>query len=245
MDNDFDFDFSEEELTDKLVYTIYGEKGSGKSTSSLSFDGKIVCLSFDHKSITIKDEFFKERKIKVFDGVRYYEKSPKTQTKSAYKTFHYLQDLLNKFVNSENKPDWIVIDGLEVLNVICEMAMRYDRQYKPYQGISNLNDWKYRNDMLNQLHLLSVKGSNKGVIYTTYTKIQETMEDGVVIEKKEIPKWFGNVLMETDIVLKTVVSSDNKGNPTYKVWVNSSKRNEILKTGKTYLVDIEKGFIEN
>lgn len=241
-----EFDFSEEQFEEKVVYTIYGEKSSGKTTSFMTIgkDDKMMILSFDHKTITIKQTMFPNNKFKVYDAVRYYEKKPNTQTKTANISYEYIIKILEMYINSDNKPDYVVIDGLEVLNVICEMAMRYERGYKPYQGVSNMNDWKYRNDMLNEIHNLSMKCANKGVVYTTYSKMEEVIVDGAVIQRKEIPKWFGNVLMETDIVLKTLTGMDSNGQPMYKVYVESSKRPDILEDKKTYKVDIEKGLIK-
>ncbi len=238
------FDLSEEKANDKLVYTIYGKKGTGKTVTFLSFTDKVAVISFDHKTVTNKEEFFSNKKIRVYDGVRYMDRSPEKLTESSNTSFNYIKKIFQQYVNSEVKPDWIAFDGLEVLNNICEMAMRYQRQYKPYQGISNMNDWKYRNDMLAELHRIAFSIATKGVVYTTYTTQEEVINDGVVIEKKEIPKWFGSVLTETDIVLKTVVGEDIKGNVAFKVFCESSKKNKIMETGKTYLVSIEEGFIK-
>lgn len=181
---------------------------------------------------------FPDKPIKVKDGVRYFNKRPDKILETAYMTYYgYLQQLLVPFLKvPENAPDWILIDGLEKLSNVCEMTMRYERGYKPYQGISNLNDWKYRNDMMHELHQLCVKIAKKGVVYTTYSKVEEVIVDGQVVQRKEIPKWFGTVLEETDITLKTIVGMDNESNTIFKVKVENSKKDNVMQTGKIYLV---------
>lgn len=238
-----EFDFNEEENSQKLIYTIFGDKGSGKTTSALSFDGRIVAISFDHKTVTIKNNFYNnEKPIKVYDGVRYYEKTPDKILKTAKITYEYVTQILQKFVNApeENKPDWILIDGLEIINSVCEMAMRNDRGYKPFAGISNMNDWKYRNIMMDQIHNYSYNACKKGVIYTTYSKIENLeVENGEIVLSKEIPKWFGNVMLETDIVLKTFIRQGKDGQQIYMVDVKSSKYDDLMQSGKKYFVTKE------
>lgn len=244
MSEEYKFDFVEEEDNQKLIFTIAGDKGTGKTTSAMLLrkeNDSMLAVSFDHKTTVIKNNMYdKNPKIKVFSGVKYLDRSPDRILPTAKKSYEYIVQLISKF-----KPSWILIDGLEVMNNICEMTMRNDRGYKPYQGVSNMNDWKYRNDMMAQLHSLCLTQAKKGVIYTTYTKVEELIHDGVVIERKEIPKWFGNVLQETDITFITNLGEDNEGNPQFQVKVDNSKYDKIFKSKKHYIVSVDKGeFLE-
>jgi len=71
------FNFDEETIgLSKEVYTIFGNKGEGKTTFSLNpkfFPGNIVAVSFDYKTIKIKTNFYNDdKRIKVHDGKKYY-----------------------------------------------------------------------------------------------------------------------------------------------------------------------------
>lgn len=243
MVEEYKFEFVEEEDNEKLIYTIAGDKGSGKTTTGMMMrqgEDSMLAISFDHKTTVIKNNMYnKNPKIKVYSGITHMDRSPDRILLSAKISYEYIFQLISKY-----KPSWILIDGLEVMNNICEMTMRNDRGYKPYQGVSNMNDWKYRNDMMAQLHTLCLTQAKKGVIYTTYTKVEELIHDGVVIERKEIPKWFGNVLQETDITLITKLGEDNEGNPQFQVKVDNSKYDNIFKSKKHYIVNVQKGKFE-
>lgn len=244
MSEDYDFEYVEEEDNDKIIYTIAGDKGTGKTTSAMLLrqgDESMLAISFDHKTTVIKNNMYnKNPKIKVFSGVKYLDRSPDRLVSSAKKSYEFVYSLIKKA-----RPNWILIDGLGVLHNICEMAMRNDRGYKPYQGVSNMNDWKYRNDMMAELHTLCLTQCKKGIIYTTYTKTEELIYEGNIIEKKEIPKWFGNVLEETDITLMSSVIEDSEGKPLYQVRVENSKYDNLFKSRKTYIVNVgENKFIE-
>ena len=99
-------------------------------------------------------------------------------------------------------PDWIMFDGTEDMSVIMEQVMRMHNNVSPYGGISNLNIWKERKQILDDIHAKSMGASKKGVIYTMYpTKDTIIDKDGIVIKSKDVPAWIGSVMKETDIVI--------------------------------------------
>lgn len=219
-----EFDYSEDKGTGKLVVTIYGLKGHGKTFLAFSFPGKIDCLSFDKKSLPIKKQL-KNNNIRVYDAVRYIDKSsPEAWLESADKSFIYLNNLIDRLDN----PDWIIIDGSEIFQRICEMTMRYRNNLMPFQGIANRNLWKERRLYISQIHTKALKKAKKGVIYTAYTDKDKIIIDGEVIIEKDIPKWVDAIMYETDIVIK--VESEQDG-PTRKFYAIVESSKGLLPTG--------------
>ena len=199
-----EFDFAEvEEPTPKEVYLIYGHKGHGKTYLAMTFPGTIVILSFDRKSALVKAQHFRgQKRIKVFDVVKYLDYStPERWLETAEKTFRYLNALLD-YIAEKIQPDWIVIDGAEIFQQICEMTMRYRNNLMPFQGVKNLNLWKERRLYIRQIHNKALSIAKKGLIYTTYVDKDEIVIDGELVAKKDVPRWIDAIMYETDTVIR-------------------------------------------
>jgi len=198
-----EFDFSEDKGIPKEAYVIYGMKGHGKTALAFSFPGTIACLSFDRKSLRVKKLMYKnDPRIKVYDAVRYMDySSPEIMLETAEITFRYINALLDH-IRDDVKPDWIVIDGSEIFERICEMVMRYRNNLMPFQGIANRNLWKERRMYIKQIHDKALNAAKKGIIYTTYTTEKEIVQDGELIAKEDVPRWIDAILYETDTVIK-------------------------------------------
>jgi len=196
----------------KEVILIYGHKGHGKTYLAMSFPGTKVVLSFDRKSAMVKYKDYKgDKRIHVYDVVRYMDYSTSQKfLESADKTFRYLNVLLDHI--SQNPPDWIVIDGSEIFQQICEMTMRYRNNLMPFQGIANLNLWKERRLYIRQIHNKCLSIARRGIIYTTYVDKDEIVVDGEIIARKDVPKWIDAIMYETDTVIRVIaVSTDAEG----------------------------------
>ena len=224
------FDLSEEKehLGETMLY--YGEKGDGKTVMALSHEGTICCIGFDNKSLKIhKDYYNSDPRIHVFDGIRYLDKSSgEAWLESASKTINYINDLLFKKI-SQLKPDWIVIDNMEVFVRTCEMAMRCHNNFRPFQPFS-FDYWKERNMLVDQVHNACMRIAKKGVIYTAY--IAEgvlSIKDGKVVEMKKQPKWSADIKYQTDTVI-FVDSERTKNELRFFATIESSK-NKKFRTG--------------
>jgi len=196
------FDLSEEKEHLGETVLVYGEKGDGKTVFAFSLTGKICCVSFDRKSLQIKNNYYKnDDRIKVYDGLRYIDKSSgDAWLESASKSIDYLNELLFKEV-SKHQPDWIVIDNMEVFVRTCEMAMRERNNLKAFQPFS-WDYWKERNMYVDQIHNLCQKFAKKGVIYTAYINEQvQTIKDGKIVEMKRQPKWSADIKYQAETVI--------------------------------------------
>lgn len=221
---DEEFDFSEEIDLGKEVHLIYGLKGHGKTTVAMSYPGKIAVLSFDRKSTAVK-YLYQDRldEIKVWNAVRYMDySSPEAELISADRDFRYLIRLLDEVVRAWG-PDWVVIDGAEIVSHICELVMRYRNGLMPFQGVANLNLWKERRMYLKQIHYLALDVAKRGVIYTTYVDKEEIIEDGEVKTKRDIPKWLDILVYETDVVIRVWSTIDKGSGLRFYAIVESSK----------------------
>jgi len=225
------FDFEEAKGTGKIVVMDYGLKGHGKTYFAFSFPGKIVCLSFDRKSLAVKQQCFKgDDRIKVFDAIKYLDQTtPERYLESAELTFRYVNWLLDKA--KELEPDWIVIDGSEIFQRICEMTMRYRNNLMPFQGIANRNLWKERRMYISQVHNKALSIARRGVIYTTYTDKDEIVKDGELVAKTDVPRWIDAIMYETDVVVRVYIEQGRDGSRRFIGLVESSKTN-LLPTGK-------------
>lgn len=226
------FEFKEDTNLGKIIITIFGRKGEGKTTTAMMFPGKISVLSFDNKSLHVKINSYENTdRIKVYDAVEYYDQDPDYVTEAAIETYEYIKFLLTN-IAEKDKPHWILIDGLEILTKIAEMVMRNNHGLKPFQGVSNRNIWKERRFIIDQIHNTAAKIAKKGVIYTVYTAKDEIVEEGTIITKKDVPKWFDSVMYETDITLQVQSVYDKVEGSKHTVTVSNSKFDQMFKTGE-------------
>ena len=94
--------------------------------------------------------------------------------------------------------------------------MRYD------QGVSNLNVWKTRRLLLRNIHKICMDAATKGVIYVTFSKQKETVFEGTMHTKKDVPNYYDIMLEETDVVLY-IYNKDETNNRKTFMKVMSSK----------------------
>jgi hypothetical protein len=214
----------------KEVWLIFGDKGTGKTTVALSFPGEILVLSFDRKSAIIKLNMYNnDPRIHVFDVVKYMDySSPEKMTASADKTFEYINHLLDNYTKRYPQPDWVVIDGAQIFQQICEWTMRYRHNLGPFDGIANLNLWKERRMYIRQIHNKALNIARRGIIYTTYVEKDEVIIKGEVVTRKDTPAWIDVLIYETDYVLYTYYDESKK---TYHVRVVSSKNDKRIRSG--------------
>jgi len=216
------------------VVTIYALKGHGKTSTAFDFPGKIRCISFDHKSSSIKDQpKYKDKDIIVYNGVRYLDKSsPMNFLNSGVFSWGYIQSLFSKEITD---CDWMVIDGGEIFNSdIAEMVMRDQHNLLPFQGTANLNVWKERNMYVDQLLRMCQAKAKLGVIWTCYVRQTKIVKEGEIVSQEDHPKWIDAILRETDVTIRAHVVRDKAGQ-RFKLYVESSK-DDLFQTGK--LVDI-------
>lgn len=232
--SDMGFEFVEAQDSNKSVLMFYGRKGEGKTFQTFKLPGKLHCLSFDGKSVKIKKLMKEDERIHVYDAMKYYAAYPEQeQLRTGKKTFLYVEYILDQLekLKDKDRPDWIIIDGLERLHRISEMVMRYDNNIMPYEGFKNLNLWKVRRDCLAKIHARAIRIANKGVAYTTYLdkeRVADEVDDSEIAD--DVPRWIGVIMEHTDVVFKC-----------YKKWLSQelifrvtieSSKDERFPTGR-------------
>ena len=212
----------------RKTFFVYGHKNDGKTIVSYGLlnDGEsALVLSFDNKSERPLDarEGLKALKnapitIKVINTSKYYNQmDSNTILTTAEKTYHMVVKILDDFADPENvkakingkKPDWIIIDGTEKMNTIMEMYMRKSNGLMPNAGVPQ-NCWKDRKQYLNNIYSKCLLACNIGVIYTSFVGVDELIDNCTTIQKKEVPKWIGDVRDETDIQIRAIAFRDGK-----------------------------------
>jgi len=197
---DINFDLEQDVGDDKIIVTIYGRKGEGKTAIALAFEGSMAVLSFDNKTARIHKSMYPGKDVRIWNAVKYWNKTPAHITKTAAVTVEYVDKILSRI--AANPPDWIVVDAMELLNQVAEMNMRYAHDLSPTEGFSNRNWWKERKMTIEHIHSRAKSIAKRGVIYTTFSSIQQIIRNGEVVDTKEVPNWIGIVMEETDVVIK-------------------------------------------
>ena len=238
--SEYQFQFKEATATEKMVVTIYGRKGDGKTTTAFSFPGKISAVSFDQKTSLVKKYYYNsDERIKVYDAVEFFDESPLSVLESGVKTYHYAEYLLDKI--KEDKPDWIVIDGLEILIQMAEYKMRQMHKLSYNSGVP-MQYWKDRKLLIRNIHNKAVSSAKKGVIYTTYVDKDEVIKDSEFVARKDVPKWNDVILYVTDVVLR-VDSQIERDGKKFILIVDNSKI-PVFKTGMTLDITSKKDWIK-
>ena len=244
-----EYDDSDAKPSNIRCHMYYGAKGDGKTTLAFSHPGKIYCLSFDQRSVDIKGTLFKnDERIKVKDAIRYLSKmSGDKWLETADKSLKYINHLLATEAK-EFEPDWIVIDGLEILvRDVCEKTMRFRNNIMVFQPF-NLILWQERNMYVDQIHLMCNRIAKKGVIYTAYINTRSLkIEGGKVTETTREPKWAADVKKQVDTVIR-VENRETVEGLEFIAMVESSKTPEIrsgLKTSVLWDKETQTGGIQN
>jgi hypothetical protein len=239
-------DFAEDEEEEKEVWTIYGEKGTGKTTFACGFRGSKGIISYDRKTKRIKERMYLgDKDIHVYDGAKFYRAVPKEDMpKAGSRSFAYIVELLNRLP----EVDWVVHDGLEGLIEISEMKMRHDNNITAFGGV-DFSIWKDRKANLRLVHGLSLARAKKGIMYVTYADEDKLIEDGRLIRQSKAPKWVDIVMSETDNVVRVEMRPGREGELRFvalmqTIKVGPWKNGQVLDvTGRTIAdatVDIEK-----
>jgi hypothetical protein len=236
------YDFTPAKKSQKHTVVVYGLKGAGKSTLSLSAPGTHFCLTFDNKTQAVAGESPNPERIVVHDGVKYYHKGSAEQwLESSVESWEYIQGLLdaleNGWLHDENgkvleRPDWILVDGGEIVHTMLEMVMRAINNLMPVQGISNRNIWKERRMYISELFQRCMQIANKGVFWTSYIQKDEIKDEGDFVSIQDVPKWIDAVLYETDVLIK-VIRKTGKSGQEFGAIVESSKWKAIPESGYT------------
>ena len=222
----------EEEVKDnKLIVTVVGDKGTGKTTFCLGQSGEIYAFTFDNKTQSIKRGLYNnDSRIHVIGGSKFLVETKEEVRDSSCKCYDYIMYCLGE-IAKKGGCDWIVSDGLRDFAAYAEMKMRAANNIKASEGFANKNLWKERNLFVRDFHRKAIEVARKGVIYTTYFKLDEiTIADGSTKTEK-MPHYSDVVLKETDIVIFTKGERVD-GKKVFVIECDSSKRPDIIKSGE-------------
>jgi hypothetical protein len=238
------FDTSPEKTAESRTFLFYGEKGDSKTFSALSFPGRQDILSFDHKTVAVWEESFKrDPRITIYDAIRYMDySSPDAWLMSSEITLQYINILLDEIRIRSDKPDWIIVDGLEEFTKIAEMVMRYRNGIRMTQGVE-WSFWKERRLYLKQIHLKAMGIAKRGLIYTTYPGKLEKVVDGKIVESTKVPRWVDVVKEQTDVVILVESKQTNEGRRFYAT-IESSKYGPF-RTGRRVDITVPPGQTPN
>jgi hypothetical protein len=220
--SDYGDTYDEDSYGGKESITVVGEKGSGKSTMALSFEGKKLVISYDRMAIRNKYKMRDPENIKVIDPMTLYDaSSPARKRDSMCKILEYLigveeypegprnGGLLEEMRANDERPDWVIHDGTDILMEICEMSMRKFYDLLPSQGVE-WNMWKIRKSAIQDVYHKSLNLAKRGIIFTTYFT-EKQMDEDITGQKKtkEMPKWMDIILHQTLHTIVVFVQGEN------------------------------------
>ena len=228
------YDIELDEDTQKLVFLIAGEKGSGKTTLAFSFDGVKLCIPFDTKSFVVKKTLYNnDNNIIIASCLKYLANAVVFDqiTEASAKFYDCIVKLLEYILqnNSEfqgRKIDWIVLDNFENFSRIAEYTARYHNKLQAFDTPQKdifFKIWGERNWYIRNIFNLTYHIARKGVIYTVYLTEKEEIVNGEVRQKRKEPAWVDAVKYETDIALKV-----ERKERRYLVEVLTSKYDNII-----------------
>lgn len=226
-----------EDIT-KLIATIVGEKGDGKTTIAMTFPGKIFALSYDHKTERVAKQFVrlglkKQEDIHVANPMKYRFGFVDDQCAAGYLNTLEAVKILGNI--EPGKWDFILFDGTEIMIKQAEMKMRYENNIPPNAGIANRSLWNDRRMTLQRLYDMAHKIANVGVIFTAYWDYADDSDDNGKEAKKKNPKWTDVVKHETDLLIEASHQVYN-GKATFFADIITSKDDFFIKTGTRYNV---------
>ena len=248
--NSFTFEELDRREEQTKVITVFGKKHSGKTSITYGFTGNKYYISYDKNSAkplnTLMSYFFKGIDEKMVDkdfhfinGAKFYNnlssvtlkemkdvseilrKWQEALVKTYYYTIYLLDELAKEEISTGKKIDYLIIDGSEIIWKCCEQIMRVRHQLEASQGFKELNWWKERNILWEVVHQKAKNLAKKAVIYTTYLATIEEEDDDNIIEVKKEPNWYGSMMLETEIKLKTFTQYGKDGKKHYYVQIDS------------------------
>ena len=220
--DDSDFEYKEETENGKEGIVYFGQKGAGKTSAAYLLEGKKVVLSFDGKSLRVKELMRPDDgDITVLDASKYISHWKNKMTEGGKKTVEYCKWLLNE-TTKRGGCDWVIIDGLEMLIEAAEMAMRFDHKIGPFDGFANMGFWKDRRANIRAIHDSAFACATKGVVWTSYIDKDEIVNNATLVKKTDIPKWMDIVMYYTDAVVKCQIDTI-EGKERFRLYVLTSK----------------------
>lgn len=226
------YDYTPEKPSSKLAFTVFGQKGSAKTFTAFGItSGRREVISFDHKSVLIAENYYQGEDIVVYDGLKYFNESEEQVKRTATITMDYVLNLIMQMRN----PESIIIDGYDRLAFIAQMHMRNIKNLEPYAPVGGGNlgyYWYVRNEILDRVFDTAYTKTKKSVVYTTYSKKDNIIVDGEIFKSVDVAKWTGNLLTQSDVVIKTNFERSKNGNE-YLATIESAKTNKLI-SGKVY-----------
>lgn len=221
----------------KIIITVGGEKGHGKTSVAMGLPGRIYTICMDGKAFRVWESKYKfDKRITVLDGKKFIKhKKLERHTADCEKTYRWIMYLLEQ-IRKRGDADWIYFDASDRLLKIVEMKMRHKERLSPFQGVTNRGAWNLRNFDSRQIHDTSLDIARYGLLYTTFREIVEVEEEGKVTTKYK-PSWTKVIKEETDIYMESIedLKRTKKGlQAKFKILVVSSKYPQLLKTGEQF-----------
>lgn len=238
---------------DKIVFSIYGKKGEGKTYAGLSVikpNESALILSFDGMSELIQKQFFSNVNAEIYNVIKEpldiftddMNEPVKTSVEAGARNTNELLKYLKSLQAQKKQYDWVVVDGYNIANILGELVMRNIYHLNAHQGVANMNAWKIRNSFLNALLDTAKSLSKIGVIYTLYSTTVDDIVDGIVVNRKSIPNYIGDIMYQTHVVIHIYQKLDKKdGSVRYSAEIETSK----FKSIKPAIYDITNSYLYN
>lgn len=213
------------------VFTFYGKKGDGKTTTALGLSGKKYVLSFDGKTKRVHENQYQNAKdIVVLDAMKYFDERLAKMPEAGQRTYEHVVDILKK-VTARGDAQWIGIDYYPRMVKAFEMAMRFNNNLTAKAAFSNRSLWEERNAMLSTIHEMAIRaagprlpGKKWGLFYVSYIG-EEVLEkrEGETYASRKKPKYAGYAEEKTDTIFFVEQATTKEGKVEHLLHVETNK----------------------
>ena len=204
----------------KVVISIGGDKGAGKTSLALALPGRKLILSYDNlKAIRNISLMGEDGNVVVVDAVEHFSERNDVFQKSAVDSYYYVESVLDRAVETWGEVDWVIHDGASVLTEMADQLARVSyaehvkdgKAFTAFAPVGKDNNmfFRIRNNHINNIHHKSFDVARRGVVYCTYAYYDKEIRDGEVHNTgKKHPAWVSRIKEHTDIavVIDEVVS---------------------------------------
>jgi len=231
------FDFVNKDRRETYIYLLYGNSGSGKTYTSMTFPKPLIIIDTESRADIIRDEYFKEEDIKIFNPlVLKHESGEKGELVDYKATIERLNNFILKLAKLVKERKYtvrtVVIDtASDLWNFVINwgvytLANKVTKDGKAKADPDTLKflnqfDWFIPKNMHYKIFQILKILTNYGVNIVFTARPRELPDYAKELKKRQMGKLYTETFQEkircekelpfnSDIIIRQTLTSDNK-----------------------------------